>query len=111
MYYDRVIVNNNSYILGATSKGLSFVGSMNKDVSEIYQFYPGVSLTSDKKVTDRYVQEISAYLRKQRYDFDLSIDISGTDFQNDVWKELLRIPYGKTRNYTQIAEQIDRKKP
>ena len=41
-----------------------------------------------------------------RYKLDISL---GTDFQQKVWKKLLEIPYGETRSYTWVAEQI--KKP
>jgi methylated-DNA-[protein]-cysteine S-methyltransferase len=36
----------------------------------------------------------------------LTLDTSGTAFQQKVWDALLTIPFGETRSYTQIAEQI-----
>ena len=33
---------------------------------------------------------------------------NGTDFQQKVWKEILKIPYGETRSYKQIAINIGR---
>lgn len=33
-------------------------------------------------------------------------DIKGTDFQILVWKEILKIPYGETRTYKEIAQAI-----
>ena len=38
--------------------------------------------------------------------FDLELDFAGTDFQKKVWAALLTIPFGETRTYSQIAEQI-----
>ena len=36
---------------------------------------------------------------------DIDINkLPGTAFQHDVWRALLKIPYGETRTYTQIAE-------
>lgn len=36
---------------------------------------------------------------------DIDIDkLPGTDFQHDVWKALIKIPYGKTRTYAQVAQ-------
>lgn len=35
-------------------------------------------------------------------------DIKGTDFQILVWKEILKIPYGETRTYKEIAQAIGR---
>jgi len=36
----------------------------------------------------------------------LPLDFEGTDFQQKVWQALLSIPFGETRSYKQIAEQI-----
>lgn len=36
--------------------------------------------------------------------------MEGTDFQKTVWKELLKIPYGKTVSYKYIADKIGNKK-
>ncbi|MGA9466090.1 MAG: methylated-DNA--[protein]-cysteine S-methyltransferase [Exiguobacterium marinum] len=38
------------------------------------------------------------------------VEMKGTSFQQDVWDALLTIPYGETRTYKQIAEQIGRPK-
>jgi len=35
-------------------------------------------------------------------------DFNGTDFQILVWKEILKIPYGETRTYKEIAQAIGR---
>ena len=42
--------------------------------------------------------------------FDLPLALEGTDFQKDVWAALTTIPYGETRSYGQIAQQIGRPK-
>ena len=39
---------------------------------------------------------------------DLPLDYPGSAFQQRVWEELLRIPYGETRSYAQLAEAISR---
>ena len=51
-------------------------------------------------------RQISDYLKGRRKTFDLPIRMKGTDFQKQVWKALLDIPYGETRSYQQIAEAI-----
>ena len=38
--------------------------------------------------------------------FDIPLDFVGTEFQTSVWRALLKIPFGQTRTYTQIAKQI-----
>ena len=54
--------------------------------------------------------EILAYLRGERHSFDLPLDPMGTPFQQAVWAELRRIPYGETRSYAQVAAGIGKPK-
>jgi methylated-DNA-[protein]-cysteine S-methyltransferase len=51
-------------------------------------------------------QEIKESLNGQRKEFNIPLKLHGTDFQISVWEALLTIPYGKTRSYREIAEQI-----
>jgi len=53
------------------------------------------------------VAQLDEYFRGERREFDLELDLGGTDFQRRVWTALLTIPYGETRSYGQIATQID----
>lgn len=50
--------------------------------------------------------QISGYLSGTRKSFDLPLLVEGTEFQEKVWNELLKIPYGETRTYGQIAEAV-----
>ena len=51
-------------------------------------------------------RQLRAYFAGQLRQFDLPLDMQGTGFQLLVWRELLRIPYGATRSYSQIAIDI-----
>ncbi len=51
-------------------------------------------------------RQLQEYFRGQRSHFDLELDFAGTPFQRKVWQALLTIPFGQTRSYGQIAEQI-----
>ena len=53
--------------------------------------------------TERQLQQYFAGTRNQ---FELELDFTGTDFQKQVWQALLTIPFGETRSYSQIAQQI-----
>jgi methylated-DNA-[protein]-cysteine S-methyltransferase len=52
------------------------------------------------------VDQLQAYFAGQRTAFDLQLDLRGSEFQRRVWDALLTIPYGETRSYGEIAEQI-----
>ena len=52
------------------------------------------------------VDQLEEYFAGRRTDFDLELNMVGSEFQRRVWQALLTIPYGETRSYGQIAEQI-----
>jgi methylated-DNA-[protein]-cysteine S-methyltransferase len=54
----------------------------------------------------RAARQIKEYLNGQRAEFELPLQPEGTEFQLAVWKALQTIPYGETRSYRDIAEQI-----
>ena len=53
-----------------------------------------------------YIGQIEEYFQGRRTAFDFPLDLSGTDFQVAVWRELLQIPYGQTRTYGEIAKKL-----
>ncbi|MEZ0353055.1 methylated-DNA--[protein]-cysteine S-methyltransferase [Mycobacterium sp. pR1184] len=52
------------------------------------------------------VEQLVAYFTGELTSFDIELDLRGTEFQRRVWKALRTIPYGQTRSYGEIAEQI-----
>ena len=52
--------------------------------------------------------QLAEYLAGRRRDFDLPLDLAGTEFQKLCWEELLRIPFGETRSYGELAQRIGR---
>lgn len=59
-----------------------------------------------------FKDQIIEYLAGSRNNFDHLdlLDIEGTAFQKSVWQALLKIPYGKTSSYKDIANMIGRPK-
>lgn len=62
------------------------------------------------KPLDLIQRELEEYFRGERQTFQTPIFIHGSPFQNKVWKELLKIPFGKTQSYKDIAVAIDNPK-
>ncbi|MBV7548022.1 methylated-DNA--[protein]-cysteine S-methyltransferase [Pseudomonas sp. PDM26] len=54
----------------------------------------------------RTAAQLREYFSGTRDRFELDLDFAGTEFQKKVWAALLTIPFGETRSYSQIAEQI-----
>lgn len=52
------------------------------------------------------VGQLAEYFAGRRRDFDVPVALVGTEFQRRVWAALRTIPYGETRSYGEIAEQI-----
>lgn len=53
-----------------------------------------------------YVGELDEYFAGQRRSFTFPLDLRGTDFQLACWRALLKIPYGETRSYADIARAV-----
>ncbi|GAB3294859.1 methylated-DNA--[protein]-cysteine S-methyltransferase [Epidermidibacterium keratini] len=50
--------------------------------------------------------QLAAYFAGELTDFDVPLDLHGTDFQLRVWNALRQIPYGHTRSYLQQSQVI-----
>jgi methylated-DNA-[protein]-cysteine S-methyltransferase len=51
-------------------------------------------------------KQLKEYFSGARKEFQVPIDIEGTDFQKRVWNELQKIPYGKTISYKTLSEKL-----
>jgi len=56
------------------------------------------------------VRELDEYFEYKRRNFTLSLDVKGAPFQQRVWEELSRIPYGKTCSYGELAIKLNHAK-
>ncbi|HUE06074.1 MAG TPA: methylated-DNA--[protein]-cysteine S-methyltransferase [Acidimicrobiales bacterium] len=52
--------------------------------------------------------QLDEYFAGERIDFDVRMELDGTDFQREVWTELTRIPYGETISYGELARRVGR---
>lgn len=52
------------------------------------------------------VRQLDQYFRGERRAFELPLTLDGSEFQRRVWSELLKIPYGETVSYGEIAARI-----
>lgn len=52
------------------------------------------------------VSQLNDYFNGKRKSFNLELDVEGTEFQKKVWNELLKIPFGKTVSYNDIAKKL-----
>lgn len=62
------------------------------------------------KILSLAERQLLEYFEGKRKKFDLPLKLKGTPFQEKVWNELLKIPYGETRTYGEIAKNIENPK-
>lgn len=74
------------------------------------EFHAVSSGSSDgpKPVLRMAIQQLEEFFAGQRKTFDVPLALHGTPFQLEVWRALLRIPYGATTTYAAIANSIGR---
>jgi methylated-DNA-[protein]-cysteine S-methyltransferase len=58
--------------------------------------------------TGQVRRELDEYFAGKRREFSMPLDLRGTAFQRQCWDELLRIPYGETCSYGEIARAVGR---
>jgi methylated-DNA-[protein]-cysteine S-methyltransferase len=54
--------------------------------------------------------QLEEYFAGERTGFDVPMELDGTAFQKEVWRELTRIPYGETISYGELARRVGRPK-
>nr|WP_294488785.1 methylated-DNA--[protein]-cysteine S-methyltransferase [uncultured Anaerosporobacter sp.] len=71
---------------------------------------PDLSMDKETTILGKAVEQLEEYFQGTRKQFDLPLQLRGTDFQLKVWKTLQIIPYGKTYSYGEIAKKIGNSK-
>ena len=61
-------------------------------------------------LADRCAEQLMEYFASERKDFDLALGPNGTGFEKQIWKEIMKIPYGTTCSYLEIANRLSNPK-
>jgi len=77
---------------------------MEAQVETLKKRFKAAFLPEDDAVIKQTRRELDEYFAGKRRDFTIPLDYPGTPFETKVWDELLKIPYGETRSYEQLAE-------
>lgn len=96
-------------LVAATERGIAavYLGDSDRRLrSELGREFPNAQIREDRKRLRRMVAAIIEHLSGQMPLPDLPLDLRGTAFQRRVWEELMRIPFGATRSYGEIARAI-----
>ena len=66
----------------------------------------GPTVEGGSELLDRAESQLREFLAGERRLFNLPVDLPGSGFQERVWGELRRIPYGETLSYRELAERV-----
>ena len=107
--------NYGEFILGSYDEKLCMVDfryrKMRKTVDErIKKGLNAEFIAQDDKILQKTRLQLDEYFNMQRKEFDIPIQMVGTDFQKSVWEALLTVPYGTTSTYLQLAKDISNEK-
>ncbi len=106
MYYCYLDTQIGELLIAGENEALCLIGfpegSMRCD--------PEADWTYNEKPFLAAREQLLEYFAGDRKNFDLPLQLTGTEFQLNVLKELQQIPYGETTSYADIAERIGKPK-
>lgn len=103
-YYSEEIISEINIAVLASSKGVKKI--FLNPAKEITELSTATKLRSDDPYLFGIFNQLKEYFAGTRKEFDVTLDIEGTDFQKRVWNELRNIPYGKTISYKTLSEKL-----
>lgn len=96
-------------LVAATERGICFI-SLGDTAAELRaaldREFPEAEIEADEAVLPEWVDAVIGYLGGELPHLELPLDVRATAFQRRVWAELIRIPRGVTRSYSEIAEAL-----
>lgn len=98
-------------VAGATEKGVcifEFVDYklIDLELRQLNKQFEAPLVQGDNPHFDTLRKQLDEYFKGKRTEFDIPLDLVGTEFQKTVWLSLLKIPYGCTISYGKQAELI-----
>ncbi len=114
VYFSKIATPLGVMVACATSKGLCLLEfidrkSFESEINIIKKSTSAVFIEKENRIIKETKEQLFEYFSKERKDFNVVLDMIGTDFQKKVWKELCNITYGKTRSYLDQAIKMENK--
>lgn len=90
----------------STPCGSLLIKADEKGITHILFVDERADVVSPSSLTEQCKAQLAAYFAGQLEDFDIPLNAAGTAFQQQVWTQLRKIPYGETVSYADIAEKL-----
>jgi AraC family transcriptional regulator, regulatory protein of adaptative response / methylated-DNA-[protein]-cysteine methyltransferase len=100
-------------VVAATPKGVCMVSLRGSDADAeeyVRARYPEAEVARDDGGLELELNAVRERIAGRGLDIEIPLDLRGTEFQREVWNQLLAIPAGKTRTYLDVAQAINRPK-
>ncbi len=105
--YDEMKSPVGNLTIVTTSKGLHAVlWESDRKNPECENIINNLRQDKDEQIIEQTKKQLIEYFQGKRKIFDLPLVINGTDFQIQVWQQLLKIPYATVMTYAEQAEKI-----
>lgn len=76
----------------------------------VRKYYNSEFVEESSIVIEKTIELLNRYFSGEDVEWDIPIELIGTDFQKSVWTQLLKIPYGKTTTYKKLSENMKNEK-
>ncbi|WP_372752403.1 methylated-DNA--[protein]-cysteine S-methyltransferase [Labilibaculum sp.] len=106
IYYDIISSPIGKLLIVANNSGLKQIVFEDVNLSDNIKSHWCKAPDKLESVTN----QLDAYFRKELKSFDVQLALEGTAFQKQIWNQLLKIPYGNTCSYLDIAKAINKPK-
>lgn len=93
-----------------TSNGSALTGLYNENAKHSPEVSKEWEERDELSIFKTAKTQLREYFNGERQSFDLQLETGGTQFQKEVWEQLLKIPFGETLTYRDIAHRIGRPK-
>lgn len=104
LYYSRMPSPVGPLLIGVSKTALVML-EFDRGLPQTIAGEPVAWEESEKQTKDVRTQMVE-YFAGRRREFELELELRGTEFRKRCWHELQRIPYGKTCSYAEIARAV-----
>lgn len=109
--FTRIETDLGTMVACATDKGVCLLEfsdrkGLETELKQLAKYHNANIVQGQNKYFKQLKEELDAYFEGRLKEFNVPLDISGTDFQKQVWQALVEIPYGTTSSYLRQAEVL-----